>query len=675
MTAATIFTPRPPVNLFQNAKAVLNTVYEPIVEPSLFAQVDEQGKVTALRETTAVLTTVALTNTSAEARTVDFQVQSSRRISFNATVTAVAGENWLRIDRDDRARTSGEPFFAYDWTGTPPVRVVPEPNPVNDIATSLSWTSDSRYVAVGFDADRFRIYDAEDGFATVYTSPVIEASVARVREVRWSPDDTYLAVTYVVADPEAHPYVKVFDFTDIDGPVEVTLPNVAALVTLQPTTVAWGGPSDRYLFIGRAGVVVYDWDTGSPVYAAALSASITSAVSGTVLNVAPRPDGAMLAVSHSFADRLTLFTWPTATTVAKVQNSIFETNTARNTPSAGGIAWTADSRYLAVLSADSGLTPFTVYDFDSGVATLTPPAALPVLPPLSRIAWSPDGRYLVAGHGESQRYVYYPTGLPYLLSWDFDTGSPVAQPFALQGSGPVYGVAFSPDGAYLGVSGANYDRFYPPIGVDNVRLEDTGGTNHVVNGSFEDTTGLTREAFGYTAINEIPGWFSDLPEGLTEQRLFLVDRRFVNAFPTDGRVYLDVVAQFVSGYPLNAPNDARLRQNFDDLVEGQTYRLSVDVTGSGDSDTGVQVLWNGSAVTFEASTNLPTVEDFPLLSIPVPAGETVRAPLEKHMLSYGDVLQVKASGANVSAVLSYVLNTREATETAGLPASQEEVGL
>ena len=77
---------------------------------------------------------------------------------------------------------------------------------------------------------------------------------------------------------------------------------------------------------------------------------------------------------------------------------------------------------------------------------------------------------------------------------------------------------------------------------------------------------------------------------------------------------------------------------------------------------------------FEDDTDLPVIEDYTVLSITVPPGETVHAPLEKFMLAYGDVLQAKASGANVAAVLSYVLNTREATETAGLPASQEEDG-
>lgn len=152
-------------------------------------------------------------------------------------------------------------------------------------------------------------------------------------------------------------------------------------------------------------------------------------------------------------------------------------------------------------------------------------------------------------------------------------------------------------------------------------------------------------------------------------RVFLANRRFVNAFATDGSVYLDVVAD---GLGVVA-DDSRLRQNLEGLEEGETYRLSVDVTASLDSDIGLRLLWNGTPVSIEGQTTLPVIEDFTLLPVTVPPGTTLRVPLARHMLAYGDVLQAQASGAGVDCVVSYILSTQESVET--LPEPSEPTDL
>ena len=665
-----VFTPRAPVSLFESEKISLDTVFQSVLRPSLYAEVDARGAVRTLRNTTAVLTAMTLSNRSGSPRTVDIRIRSSRRVTYTAQVTAQAGENWVRIDLSPRPR--GVSIFGYDWSQTPPVRLSQEPLQVGSTMRDLAWTSDSVYVAAtsGVGSRRFRIYDATSGFSTVYTSPATPLPVTP-DDCVWSPDNRYLAVTYRFADRDGQPFIKIFDFDGgITAPVEVALPSIG-LVARRPTAIAWGGPGGRYLVasnVGSARVIVWDWNTGSPVLSASLGAALSNATAGTAGALAFNFDDTTtprLAIGHTGGDRLSVFNFPSATTVSKINSALFATNTARNIPTKG-LAWSRDDRYLAVLSGASVDIPFTVFDFDSGVSLRTAPAALPFLPSLTCLDWSADGRYLVIGHGEGVRYTYYPEALPYLLLFDYNTGSPVRVRTSprLQGFGRISSLRFSPDGDTLMAAGRATDRFQPPTGVDNVRLEDENGVNYVVNGSFEDTTGMTRTSFGFTAVGEIVGWFTE-QEPRDTVLLYFPSRRFVDAFATDGDVYMDVVAS--GQVAALTGNNARLRQNISGLVAGQVYRLSIDVTASLDSDTGVSLVWNGADVSISDQTTLPIIENFRLLSLSVPAGESVRVPLEKHMLPYGDVLQMKASGGSVDAVVSYILSTQDSIDTITTP--------
>lgn len=667
-----VFTPRPPVNLFESATLQVGTDFQNLIQPTLYAQVDGRGQVQDLRNTTAIVTRAQLSNSGGTERLVTFQVRSSRRVTYTAEVTATAGQNWLRIDRSTRPR--GVAAFGYDWTDMPPTRLAAEPADLASNARSLSWTPDSQYLAMSFDSTSFRIYDATDGFSTVYTSPAAPSPVQPF-QVAWSPTGRYLAVTYENAEGLDQPFLRVFDFDVFAAPVEVPIPDNLIRVSRTPNDIVWGGPSGRYLFIGNAGptrVAVYDWNTGSPVFASALSTTLSTGVVGNVIGIAPNADGSRIAVSCSGGPRLLVFTFPSAITASRIVNDIFADN-SQVLPGTRGVAWSANSRYLVHLSSPSSTVPFTVYDFNSGVALLPFPAALPALPRFRGVSWSPDGRYICFGHSEAARYTYYAIPLPYVLLYDLDSGTPVRVTVSprVQGFGAVLGTGWSPDGGTLMLAGWAYDRFYPATGVDNVRLLDPSGNNVVVNGSFEDTTGMTRTGFGFAAVGEIVGWFSD---GDPDAQLFFPAQRFVDAFATDGSVYLDPVA---NNSFLLAPNSARLRQNLAALTEGATYRLSLDVTSSLNSDIGIRVLWNGSPVNIGGETVLPIVEDFALASVPVPANSTVDAPLTKHMLAYGDTLQVRASGGGVDAVVSYVLNTQEAVVTITVPPEplpDEELG-
>jgi len=656
-----VFTPKPPVSLFESARQQVGTTYQTLIQPTLYAEVDNLGQVQRLRNTTAVLTAMRLHNSSASARTVDFRVRSSRRVSYQAEVTAGAGENWIRIGRAERPR--GTPVFGWDWAQSPPVRIAPDISLISPTTGySVAWTSDSRYVAVI--TTRLEVLDAANAYAVVYTSPTLSGG-ARPRAAAWSPDDSYLAVTYwFVVDPAVTPYLRVFDFTDISDPEEVTLPDLSAVLTDTPSHVTWVG---RFLALARASaaqaVLVLDWDTGSPVYDSGMSSTLSGNTTGRQMRgLAFSPDGNRIAVAYSSGDRLRVYDI-SGTTATRLNDPIFVANTQRAPGLTKAVAWSADSRYLACLSAALDSTPFTVYDFNAGVSLRPLPAPTSLLPRLSAVAWSPDGRYLCIGHDQAARYTYYPTALPYLLLYDYQSGSPVritASP-QLQGFGLVFDVLWSPDGDTLLVAGVSSDPIYPPTGVDNVRLTDfSGATNYIINGSFENQTGSTPQPFGFTAVGSIPGWFSD---GFPDATLFFPNRRFVDAFATDGSVYLDVVAQGL----VQQPNDARLRQNISGLTENETYLLSVDITASQESSAGVQVLWNGDPVNIDGETTLPIVEDFALLPVTLQPGQSTNVELAKHMLAYGDGLQLRAIAGGVDVSASYILSTQEFVETVNEP--------
>jgi WD40 repeat protein len=386
-----VFTPKPPVNLFESARRQVGTTFETLIQPTLYAEVDNLGQVQRLRNTTAVLTAMRLHNSSASARTVDFQVRSSRRVTYQAEVTAVAGENWIRLDRTTRIR--GVSVFGWDWTQSPPVRLSETISPLSPIATSCSWRQDSRYLAVCFNAQGMRVYDAQNSYAIVYEEDNTSTSYGAASAI-WSSDGRYLAVRYInVVDPSTTPYLRVFDFDDIGGPVEVTLPDLSAVLTESPAHMSWVG---RFLAVGRATaaqpVLVLDWNSGSPVYDATLSAALSDDTANLpIRGVAFSPDGARFAVSYFARDRLRVYNI-SGTTATRINDPIFAANTQRF--SGLPLAWSADSRYLTCLSGPDTSVPFTVYDFDSGVSLRPAPPSLPLLPGLAGAAWSPDGRYL-----------------------------------------------------------------------------------------------------------------------------------------------------------------------------------------------------------------------------------------------------------------------------------------
>ncbi|MFT5868138.1 MAG: Ca2+-binding RTX toxin-like protein [Paracoccaceae bacterium] len=111
--------------------------------------------------------------------------------------------------------------------------------------------------------------------------------------------------------------------------------------------------------------------------------------------------------------------------------------------------------------------------------------------------------------------------------------------------------------------------------------------NLVVNGSFEETTGMTQTGDGYVATGSIPNWIGTDPS--TRIDMHNNGRGEIEA--TDGSNWLDLEA---------SPGDIRIGQDISGIEDGQSYVLTFD---AGDGDSGalagenlVNVYWGAELV-------------------------------------------------------------------------------
>ncbi|QQA43993.1 Hint domain-containing protein [Pelagovum pacificum] len=106
----------------------------------------------------------------------------------------------------------------------------------------------------------------------------------------------------------------------------------------------------------------------------------------------------------------------------------------------------------------------------------------------------------------------------------------------------------------------------------------------IVNGSFEDFTGVTDTAYGGVATGSIIGWTSYDPNNTFD----LHDDGKGNTYATDGTHTLDMGG---------SPNNLHVYQDIPGVMEGETYDLSFD---AGDLDFTanniLEVYWNGELI-------------------------------------------------------------------------------
>ncbi|EDM72427.1 type I secretion target repeat protein [Roseobacter sp. AzwK-3b] len=159
---------------------------------------------------------------------------------------------------------------------------------------------------------------------------------------------------------------------------------------------------------------------------------------------------------------------------------------------------------------------------------------------------------------------------------------------------------FASDGNDLAEGGTGQDFVAGEGGNDTLFGDNSDGRvgeglpNLIVNGSFEDTTGLTAESFGFTGAGAVPGWTSIDPTDTLE--VYNVNSEAVNAGGTvasDGSNALDMG---------ESPGNIGIFQDVPNLLAGEIYRLSFDLydspslpnTGSGSN--AIEVFFGGQSV-------------------------------------------------------------------------------
>jgi Ca2+-binding RTX toxin-like protein len=136
-----------------------------------------------------------------------------------------------------------------------------------------------------------------------------------------------------------------------------------------------------------------------------------------------------------------------------------------------------------------------------------------------------------------------------------------------------------------------------------------GTTNLIVNGSFEDLTGLGPHPFGFVGNGSIPGWTTTGPNSTIE----VFNRNPETGRPaSDGQVAVDMEG---------SPGNINLGQNVQGMVAGETYRLTFDVADSAQlpaaSDNSVDVYFGGQLI---ASINPNTEPNYQTITLDLIAG-------------------------------------------------------
>ncbi len=115
-----------------------------------------------------------------------------------------------------------------------------------------------------------------------------------------------------------------------------------------------------------------------------------------------------------------------------------------------------------------------------------------------------------------------------------------------------------------------------PNGPDQVQ-------NLIVNGSFEDVSGLSATTFGYVGYGSVPGWTTANPNGEIDIH---GDGRG-GVLPTDGQYWADLEG---------SPDNITLGQDIQGVEDGKLYHLSFSAGDRLTDNNTFQVIWNGEVV-------------------------------------------------------------------------------
>lgn len=125
--------------------------------------------------------------------------------------------------------------------------------------------------------------------------------------------------------------------------------------------------------------------------------------------------------------------------------------------------------------------------------------------------------------------------------------------------------------------------------LDNIEITSHYSDNLIVNGSFEDTTGMDKTSYGYAdAGGQIVGWNTDPTD-----QIELHNNGRGGQIATDGENWLDLDS---------TPGNIRIGQDVQGIVDGVAYQLSMDLSDSkdlpyeGSNENMVNVYWGGELI-------------------------------------------------------------------------------
>jgi len=142
------------------------------------------------------------------------------------------------------------------------------------------------------------------------------------------------------------------------------------------------------------------------------------------------------------------------------------------------------------------------------------------------------------------------------------------------------------DGADLIYGQAGGDTINGEAGNDTIYGDDGDlgdDTDLIVNGSFEDTTGMTDTGYGYVSTGSMVGWTTSDPS----HEIDVHDDDRGGVAPSDGDNWADLAA---------TPGDIRIGQDVAGIQDGEEYTLTFDAADGASSPGGentIGVYWGG----------------------------------------------------------------------------------
>ena len=135
------------------------------------------------------------------------------------------------------------------------------------------------------------------------------------------------------------------------------------------------------------------------------------------------------------------------------------------------------------------------------------------------------------------------------------------------------------------IGGSGSDTIYGDAGCDVIYGGGANGLadNLIVNGSFENVTGLSKTGYGYVGTGGVPSWTAVH----NTDKIDIHNDNRGGIKPTDGKNWLDLEA---------TPGNVRVGQTVPGVVTGQPYVLAFDAGDLACGGNGVNIYWGGELV-------------------------------------------------------------------------------